>query len=246
MRPLSTESLTTFPFFDSTTQVSLGGVIYFPQGTASTWQAEWRANSSPTMEVIVDWGDALISRSYTVNSVIRIETTLIQDATITGIADSMTAYKMVLLSGSGITDLRGTDRSTYASVERNVFAINARLKIEKISTDGSPDVVIYDKAVYEAFGSTTQGEGGGRTNDSAYAAELNQLGLIVYGKNFFMTQITGVASKTGQYRITFSLDPKATFGGVEVPNHIRIVNKRDTGAVVAPDGLSTYVVITVN
>lgn len=38
----------------------------------------------------------------------------------------------------------------------------------------------------------------------------------------------------------------ATFGGVEVPNHIKIVNKRDTGAVVAPDGLSTYVVITVN
>ena len=52
------------------------------------------------------------------------------------------------------------------------------------------------------------------TNDSAYGAELNQAGLIVYGKNFFMSQVTGVAQKTGLYRVTFSLDPQATVGGV--------------------------------
>jgi fibronectin type 3 domain-containing protein len=247
LRPLSTESLTAFPSFDASTAVAIAGITYYPQGTASTWQAEWRNNAAgSTLEVVLDWGDALLARTYTANSVIRIETTLVQDASIAGVTDTMTAYKMALLSGSGITELRGTDKSTFASASRNVFAINARLKIEKISTDGSPDTVIYNKAIYEAFGTTTEGEGGGRTNDSAYAAELNQSGLIVYGKNFFMTQVTGVPSKTGQYRITFSLDPEAAVGAVKVPNHIRIVNKSDAGATLAPDGLSSSVVITVN
>lgn len=247
LRPLSTQTLTAFPYWDTSTAVSIGGVTYYPQGTASTWQGEWRNNATGAMlDVIVDWGDALLSRSYTASSVIRIETTLQQDATIASVTDTMTAYAMKLVSGQGITELQGADSSTYASATRNVYAINARLKIEKISTDGSPDVVIYNKAIYEAFGSTTEGEGGGRTNDSPYAAEINQGGLVVYGKNFFMSQVTGVPSKAGQYRITFSLDPEATVGGVKVPNHVKIVSAKDAGAVVAPDGLSTSVIITVN
>lgn len=243
LRPLSTEALTTFPYFDSSTAVAIAGVTYYPQATASTWQAEWRTNASPMMDVIVDWGDALISKSYTVQSMIRIETTLIQDATIAGVTDTMTAFNMALLSGSGITELRGTDKSTYASVARNVFAINGRLKVEKLAADGSTEAVLYNKAIYEGFGSTV--EGGGRTNDTAYAAELNQVGLIVYGKNFYMTQVN-LPQKTGQYRITFSLDPEATVGTEKIPNHIRMVNKSDAGASLAADGLSTWVVITVN
>ena len=61
-----------------------------------------------------------------------------------------------------------------------------------------------------------------------------------------MTQVTGVAQKTGQYRITFSLDPEATVGTAKVPNHIKMVNKSDAGATLSTDGLSTSVVITVN
>jgi fibronectin type 3 domain-containing protein len=242
LRPLSTETLTTFPFFDTSTAVSIGGITYYPQATASTWQAEWRVNASPTMDVIVDWGDALLSKSYTAQSMVRIETILKQDATIPGVIDSMTAYKMALLAGSGINELQGTDKSTYASATRNVFAINARLKVEKLAADGSVSAVLYNKAVYEGFGTTV--EGGGRTNDTAYAAELNQGGLVVYGKNFFMTQVTG--EKTGKYRITFSLDPSAKVGTVDVPNHIKMVNKSDAGAMLSTDGLSTWVEITVN
>jgi fibronectin type 3 domain-containing protein len=242
LRPLSTETLTTFPFFDSSTAVSIGGITYYPQATASTWQAEWRVNASPTMEVIVDWGDALLSKSYTAQSMVRIETILKQDATIPGVTDSMTAYKMALLAGSGINELQGTDKSTYASATRNVFAINARLKVEKLAADGSVSAELYNKAVYEGFGTTV--EGGGRTNDTAYAAELNQGGLVVYGKNFFMTQVPG--EKTGKYRITFSLDPTAKVGTVDVPNHIKMVNKSDAGAMLSADGLSTWVEITVN
>ena len=244
LRPLSTEALTEFPLFDASTAVSLGGVTYYPQATASTWQAEWRNNAAgDPLDVIVDWGDALLSKSYTASSLVRIETVLKQDATIPSVTDSMTAFKMALLSGSQTTELQGTDKSTYPSAARNVFAINARLKIEKISTSGGADIVVFDKAVYEAFGTTT--EGGGTTVDK-YGAELNVGGTLVYGYNFKLSSVTGVPLKTGQYRITFSLDPEATVGGVPVPNHIKMVNKLDAGATLSADGLSSSVIINVN
>ncbi len=246
LRPLSTEKLTTFPYFDPSTQVSLGGVIYFPQATASTWQAEWRNNAAGSLlEVVVDWGDALLSKTYTASSQVRIETVLKQDATIAGVTDTMTAFTMKLLAGSRTTELQGTDKSTYSSATRNVFAINARLKIEKIATDGGADIVIVDKAVYEGFGTSTEG-GGSSATSKAYAAELNVGGTLVYGYNFALSAVTGVPSKTGQYRITFSLDPEATVAGVKVPNHIKMVNKSDAGATLSADGLSSSVIITVN
>jgi hypothetical protein len=162
----------------------------------------------------------------------------------------MTAYTMKLLSGSQTTELQGTDKSTYASATRNVFAINARLKIEKISTSGSPDVVLVDKAIYEGFGTTEEGGGhgggGGMTSSKAYGAELNVGGSLVYGYNFSLSSVTGVPNKTGQYRITFSLDPEATVGAEKVPNHIKMVNKADAGATLSADGLSTSVIINVN
>jgi fibronectin type 3 domain-containing protein len=258
LRPLSTETLAVFPFFDSKTSVSLGGIVYYPQGTASTWQAEWRNNAAgDPLDVIIDWGDALLSKTYTASSMVRIETALKQDATIPAVTDTMTAFKMALLSGSRTTELQGTDMTTYASATRNVFAINARLKIEKISTDGGPDIVVFDKAVYESFGTTTEeggGEhgggggsgGGGMTASKAYAAELNVGGILVYGYNFSLSSATGIPQKSGQYRLTFSLDPEATVGDVKVPNHIKMVNKLDAGATLSEDGLSSSVVITVN
>lgn len=246
LRPLSTEVLDTFPFYDSRTAVSIGGTVYYPQASASTWQAEWRANpSQATQDVVVDWGDSLLSKTYTSNSLVRVETVLKQDAT-TGVTDTMSAYRMALISGTGITELQGTSGQVYASTERNVFAVNARLKIEKLDALGAVEAVVYDKAVYEGFGATEEGSGsGGSTALKAYAAEINQGGSVVYGLNFRVGNVTGV-SKTGQYRITFSLDPQATVGGATVPNHVRMVNKADAGATLAPDGLSSSVVITVN
>ena len=116
LRPLSTEVLTAFPYYDTSTAVAISGVTYYPQGSASTWQAEWRNNAAGAeLEVVVDWGDALLSKSYTASSMIRIETLLKQDATIPGVTDTMTAYTMKLLSGQETTELQGTDKSTYAS-----------------------------------------------------------------------------------------------------------------------------------
>ena len=73
---------------------------------------------------------------------------------------------------------------------------------------------------------------------------MNQGGLVVYGKNLYMTAVTG-ADKAGDYRITFSLDPMAKVGTVDVPNRIKMVSTSDAGATLSADGLSTSVVITV-
>jgi fibronectin type 3 domain-containing protein len=254
LRPLSTETLTAFPFFDSKSAVSIGGIVYYPQATASTWQAEWRNNATgATLQALVDWGDALLSRTYTTSSIVRIETALKQDATVPGVTDTMSAYKMALLSGQGITENQGTDKSIYASAARNIYAINARLKIEKIATDGGADVLIFNKAIWEGFGAVEEGGGGGGGGSggaptaSAYSAELNVGGSLVYGYNFRIGQVTGVADKTGQYRITFSLDPEVKLGTEEkVPNHVNMINKLDAAATLAPDGMSTSVIITVN
>ncbi len=253
LRPLSTETLASFPNWDASTAVSIGGIVYYPQATASTWQAEWRNNAAgATLDAIVDWGDALLSRTYTTSSIVRIETALKQDATVPGVTDTMSAFKMALLSGKGITESQGTDKSIYASATRNVYVINARLKIEKIATSGGVDVVIFDKAIYEGFSAAEEGGGGGGGGSggaptaSAYSAELNVGGSLVYGYNFRIGQVTGISDKTGQYRITFSLDPEATVGTDKVPNHVKMINKLDAAAILSPDGLSTSVVITVN
>ncbi|MDE2604959.1 MAG: hypothetical protein KGL68_03455 [Burkholderiales bacterium] len=251
LRPLTTETPPSLPYYDPSTAVSIGGTTYYPQATASTWQAEWRSNTTGATEnVVVDWGDSLLSKTYTSSSLVRIETVLKQDAT-TGVTDTMKGYTMALISGTGINELQGTSGQTYDSSTRNVFAINAHLKIEKLNTDGSVDAVVYDHAVAQNFGTSTEGGGssggsGGSVAVSPFSSEINQGGSLVYGMNFRVSNVSGVASKTGQYRITFSLDPNVVVNGVTVPNHVLMVNKADAGATLSPDGLSSSVIITVN
>ena len=160
LRPLVTESLTTFPFFDLGTAVKMNGVTWYLQGTPATWQAEWRTNpEGREIPVVIDWGDALSSKRFTANSMVRIEAVLLQDATvITDPLDTMVAYTMRTLSGSKDTEVKATDGSTTAAALRTVFTVNARLRIEKIQDPG-PNVVVFDKAIHEGFG-TSEGSGG--------------------------------------------------------------------------------------
>jgi hypothetical protein len=173
LRPLSDESIPQLPYYDASTRVSLGGIGYFPQGTASTWQAEWRSNvAGAEIPVVIDWGDALTSRRYTSSSVIRIEATLLQDETVPGVSDTMLAYAMKWLSGYRDTEMQGTDGTTYASAARTVFTVHARLTIEKVTGTGV-DLVVFDKATHESFESTEgesghEGESGGSGGSGGY------------------------------------------------------------------------------
>lgn len=206
LRPTTTDVVDPFPSFESKTAVMLNRTTYFPQQSPSTWQADWRDGSQQRQDVIVDWGDNLSSAHLSASSVIRVETTLYQDTSTSNPTDTMTAYSMTLLGGSGQSEVYGTDGSTYESNQWSVFACNAHLRIEKLTGQGGavdPSVPGFDATVYEHFGAE---EGG-------YGAEVNSAGKLVYGYVWMLkTWPLTTAQKQGWWRLTFSLDPQATFG----------------------------------
>lgn len=250
LRPTSTETLAAFPFLDLATSVTIGGVRYYPQAGTSTWQAEWR-NNAPGAEipVLVGWGSEITSRPFNATQTISIAPALIQDASIiTDAADVMTAYRMAVIAGTKDTEIQGTTGVTYTSVTRNVFAINLRLKIEKLDDGGNPVFVAFDKALYEYFGAS-EGGGGSSTDSSTpkLAAAVNGPGAVTYAYNLRPSTITFPAgvTATGTWRFTLILDPEATIGTAKVPNHLLFVGSDNASAVVAGDGLSSSVVVQV-
>ncbi|HET8725441.1 MAG TPA: hypothetical protein VFM53_14685 [Anaeromyxobacteraceae bacterium] len=252
LRPTSTETLTAFPFLDTATSVTIGGVRYYPQAGSSTWQAEWRSNAAGAeVPVIVGWGSEITSRPFNATQTISIAPALLQDATIvTDPADVMTAYRMAVLSGTKDTEVQGTTGVTYTSVARNVFAINLRLKIEKLDDGGNPVFVAFDKALYQYFGASEGGSGGGSTSGSStpkLAAAVNGPGAVTYTYNLRPSTITFPAgvTATGTWRLTLILDPEATVGTAKVPNHVLFRGADNASAVVAEDGMSSSVVIQV-
>jgi len=229
LRPTATEMKGTFPYFDPASAYAKGGVTYYPQGTASFWQADWIDGATQPQHVIIDWGDQLRSRTPSTSSSVRIEATLYQ--TIANAADYMTAYSMTSLYGSQRAEVFGTDSTTFESSKRLVFAITARLKIEKLLAQGGavdPSIEpIVDKAIHETFGL----EGEQRT----FGAEVTGSGGLTYGfimlpSNLGLTE----AQLAGWWRVTFSLDDTATVGGVSVTNNtfIDAVDAADTTATV--------------
>ena len=64
------------------------------------------------------------------------------------------------LAGWRDTEIHGTDGTTVASAARTVFAVNARLRIERLSElAGLPDVVVFDGSIAEATGGDRVGRG---------------------------------------------------------------------------------------
>ncbi|MEZ6038243.1 MAG: fibronectin type III domain-containing protein [Planctomycetota bacterium] len=216
LRPFADDVVDPFPFFAPSTAVVLNGQQYFPQKSASCWQSEWQQAGPGTVPVIVDWGDNLSSAQLTANSNIRIETVLYQDTTGQEPAATMSGYAMTLLGGSGITELYGTDGTTYASYRWHVFAASARLTIEKLTGPGGPvdaSVQGYTAALYENFGAD---EGGAK-----FGSEVNVSGKLVYGYIWMLKKWPlSAAQKAGWWRITFSLDDNAQIGGGNVPNRV--------------------------
>ncbi|ALC16434.1 hypothetical protein DSOUD_1656 [Desulfuromonas soudanensis] len=234
LRPTVDElaSLAEFPHFDPLTVFLLNSVPYYEQQTVNTWQADWvngiAADPGAVQEVTVDWGDNLASVSFSANSVIRVETVLYQDTALSDPADTLTAYNMALLFGSQVTEMQGTDATTYESTRRNVFAVTARLTIEKLDGPGGNVVyTLFDRALAENFG--IDGTGG-------YSAEINVAGRLVYGYNWMLNQdvLPEPITKTGWWRLTFSLDDSATIGSEVVNNHTSLVamDPSDTTALL--------------
>jgi hypothetical protein len=204
LRPRPTETNPTLPFFDSSTVVVKEGITYYPQQTASTWQAGWTVGAPGGEQVMINWGDNLLARSWNANSVIRVETVLYQQA-----ATTLTGYAMTSLFGTQRDEVFGTTGATTQSGYRTVFAVTPRLIIEKITGPGGsvvPGLPRFEGSVAAALESDGPGE---------YSAEVNGGGSIIYGFNWTLRQWDMPQDqKAGWWRITFTLDPVAKFSVV--------------------------------
>ena len=210
LRPLATEvadlaalpvPVTTLPYLDPATDFLKNNVTYYKQATASTWQGQWEKGASAPQHVSAKWGDNLISQSLTANSTIRIEMVLSK-----ALSTAMTSYTMQSLYGAKNNEVQGTDGTTYPNLTAFVFASNARLTIQKM--DGATNPVLLSQPLWA-------GDGPG-----FLAGEVNVSGNFTYGfvwnlKNQVLPP--DIPSKTGTWRITFSLDPDNSTAGKAVP-----------------------------
>lgn len=246
LRPTATDTTNPFPYLSATDIFTLNLVDYYKQQTASTWQASWINGSLTMQDVELDWGDNLVSASLSVNQVIRVETVLRQykgDLNGTSWANtvSMTGYPMQLLYGQGATEMQGTTGVPTDAIERRVFAVNARLKIQKlvagVPTDHSCG---FNGSIAEGLALP---DGGAQTK---YGSEINVGGSQTYGFNWRLNQCTA-ADKAGTWRITFSLDNQATVGTTTYNNNTRIQTLHPSETTsVRSDIQTSYIDVTVN
>lgn len=211
LRPLTTEVLpyadlltVGVPFFFSGNVADAAGC--FMQKTANSWQPEW-ALGTPGVDraARIDWGDNLGSVQWTTNSVIRVEHTLFDDATI------LTGYVMdpsCTLNPQSPDEMQGTKGAT-AQFAATIYSVVARLTIQKVDTAGGepiPGTVAFDGAVSEGFAADGPG---------FYGAEINVGGKLIYGYNLNMKRVDlgSTVAKDGWWRIAFQLEATAALPG---------------------------------
>jgi len=254
LRPTATDITDPFPYFNPADISSLNGVDYYEQQSSSTWQATWVNNANAgAQKVEVDWGDNLTSASLSSSQVIRVETVLRQykglpDANTTSwpVTESMLGYPMQLLYGTGEAEMQGTTGTAADATERRVFAATARLKIEKL--DGAGNVLPSGACGFD--GSIADGlalpDG---SQELKYSSEINVGGSLTYGFNWRLNKCTGVADKTGIWRLTFSLDDSAVIDGKTYNNNTLMygLHPSQSGgtATLSADGKSTSIIVTV-
>jgi hypothetical protein len=183
---------TTLPYLPVRSKINSS---YYEQKSINTWQGEWAKGKATPQDVTAKWGDNLTSASLSASSKIRIEMVLTKDVT----ATPMTAYPMLLLSGSGTNELQGTTGVAYPVTTAFVFATNARLIIQKFNGPNLEAPVV-DQALF----------------DPLFPDGLNKLsGEIPVSGNFtygFVWNPSTSGSNAGTYRVTFKLDPISLFG----------------------------------
>ncbi len=244
LRPTATDIVEPFPYFDPADAVVRNLVTYYRQQSRSTWQADWVDGSSERQDVIVDWGDNLRSQSFKTTSVVRVETTLLEDTTSSAPDDTLTAYTMTILEGSQTTEMQGTSGVTYESNLRTVYTVHPRLLIQKLKgRGGDVDETVegIELAVADRFG--TDGTG-------TYGAEINVGGKVVYGYVWQLKSMSlSDAEKRGWWRITFALDSSVTMGSETVARNTKLVTidaADAAAATLAEDGSSTSIEVQVN
>lgn len=223
LRPVIDENSSELPYLDPATTYILGGVTYYKQKTASTWQGEWQNGAGTDQNVTAKWGDNLISQSLTTESIIRVEMVLTEE-----LDTNMTSYNMVSLYGTEMNEIYGTDGVEYNSTTAFVFATNAHLKIQEVDENG---IALGAEVVNQTLFDPGVPDGPGK-----FGAEINVAGNLTYG---YVWNLKENPVPAGIYRITFSLD------GISAPTSTNNNTFIDTAANGVLDS-STSVHIDVN
>lgn len=187
--------------------ITIDGVPWYVQKDPDNlWQAETTSAGAALPVTWVDWGDNLESQDWRSTSKVRVETVLFKDlAEFT--LPTMTKYTMQWLSGSGTTEIWGTNGVTDESTMATIYSEHARLTIQRIDKSGQ---LIWDAAAGQWSGSgvlSTDFNGGcweGVDGPGGYSAEINVSGKAIYGYNWDVRTTSNAIA--GTYRITFSLD----------------------------------------
>ena len=190
-------SLPYFPTSYNVSNCSLGGTQYFCQGGAPVWQAQWfDASGQASRDAQVAWGDNLLTNHFNTHANVHVEVSLTDLTT-----PAMQGFNMTVISGTGSTELKGTDGTT-GTFSPMVYTRGARLKVELLdSATHEPRYTLFDKGLWELV------DGSGQ-----FSTEVSMGGTLVYSYNLLMEQITvptEVGHKYGWYRFTFSIDGSA-------------------------------------
>jgi hypothetical protein len=188
---------TTLPYLPVASKIGPVAPAYYEQKSINTWQGEWAKGAAAPQDVNAKWGDNLSSASLSSSAKIRIEMVLSKDVS----ATPMTSYPMLLLSGSGTSELQGTTGIATTSNTAFVFATNARLTLQKLDAGGVPtgpmvvDQALFDPAVKDGL--------------NKLSGEIPVSGNFTYG---FVWDPATSGSTAGKYRVTFKLDSTSQFG----------------------------------
>jgi len=182
------------------------------QQTDHSWMAQWDVGAT---NAVVDWGDNLNSQTFTANSIIRVETTLLAPTSLAG-------YNMYLFgSGTRKDEMQCTDLTENPFIQ-TVYSVAPRLRIWKVSgngvSPGATDLPLINLAVVDKYGQDGPGY---------YGAEINVAGKLIYGYNWFLRQLD-IPTKTGWYLISFYLEPTVTIGTQSVNNGVTLTSVVDT------------------
>jgi len=214
------------------------GGTYYLQQTENTWQADW-VNGGTAGEVVeADWSDNIVRTTWSSTSVIRVEVLLNKP-----LPAPLNAFEMAYLYGEGIEEVWGTTGMKTSSSLATVYSICARLTIQKLSGPGGSVVgTLYNSAIYQRFGVD------GPT--TAYAAEVNVPGKIIYGYNWDLAKFDMASiglptePKSGWYRLSFSFDPVANYTVTDASGNVRTFSvpcNTSVGSINPYDLLSTTV-----
>lgn len=191
---------------------------YLQRQPLNEWQADNVSGAASPVNVDwIDWGDALEAVPWTLNSKVRVETTLFKDLT-----ESMTGYFMHHLYGHGMDEMWGVENAggtavSYESLQAIIFSPCARLTIQKLLVPREDVVPLDPRLVWNAVANVWQdATAADLINETAvfngalapegpsggYGAEINIQGKVVFGYTWDVRTLNQGAA---DYRITFSL-----------------------------------------